>query len=121
MRDLEAWPSGRAGRRDHGFESFAEGLGWLRGFFGLSCEDLAALTGLSPRTIRSLEADGRKPRRDTRFLIGRRLQPLFNQKLIYAGYRGVRPFWDPPRHDGASAAAPSGAQASPSEEAKEES
>jgi hypothetical protein len=98
MRDLEGWPASPSQPRENGFESFAEALGWLRRFFGLSHEELAGITRLSARTIRILEAGGREPRSDTRFMIGRWLQPLFNQRLITAGHRGVSPFWDPPRH-----------------------
>lgn len=77
--------------------SFAEALSWLRVFFGLSPGELAEIAGLSASTIRALEGGRRSPRRDTCYLIARRLQTLFNQELICAGHRGVRAFWDPPR------------------------
>lgn len=119
MRDLEGWPASPSEPREHGFESFAEALGWLRRFFGLSHEELAGIASLSARTIRTLEAGGRKPQSDTRFAIGRWLQPLFNQRLITAGHRGVGPFWDPPHFEADPPEVPSEPQAPPDEQAKE--
>jgi transcriptional regulator with XRE-family HTH domain len=102
IRNFEGWPASASQPREHRFESFAEALGWLRGFFGLSPEELAGITSLSARTIRILEAGARNPRRDTRSAIGRWLQPLFNQKLIAAGNPGVGPFWNPPHFEAAT-------------------
>jgi transcriptional regulator with XRE-family HTH domain len=80
----------------HGFASFGEALRWLRGFLHLSEDEVAKLAGLTTRSIRTLEAGKRQPSKDTRYSIGRFVQPIYNNLLAASGVVGVRPYWDPP-------------------------
>ena len=84
---------------EHGFESFAEALRWLRGFLRLDEAELAKMADVKPLTIRVLEAGKRQPTKDTRFAIGRFVQPTYNDLLANAGALGARPCWDPPRRE----------------------
>lgn len=81
----------------HGFASFGDALRWLRGFLCLSEDEVAKLAGLTTRSIRTLEAGKRQPSKDTRYAIGRFVQPIYNDLLAASGVVGARPYWDPPQ------------------------
>lgn len=98
IHGFEELSRGPSRQEAHPVETFGESLSWLRVFFSLTPEELAAIAGLSPSTIRLLEEGGRRPRSDTSYLIARNLQTPFNQRLICAGYLGIRAFWNPPRY-----------------------
>lgn len=96
---MEAFASGRRRMElgDHGFDTFAAALRWLREFFDLSQDELAERIDRSSDTVVILELGKRLPSRATTSQVSWSLEPPFNLSLAHAGHLGVRPFlWPAP-------------------------